>query len=84
MVKGVGQMYITGPDVIKSVTGEEVSHEQLGGAEVHTTKSGVAHFLDDNENNCILRVRELLSFLPQNNMENPLPMTSADDPERDD
>ena len=84
MVKGVGQMYITGPDVIKSVTGEEVSHEQLGGAEAHTAKSGVAHFLDDNENNCILRVRELLSFLPQNNMENPLPMVSTDDPERDD
>ena len=84
MVQGIGQMYITGPDVIKSVTGEEVSHEQLGGAEAHTTKSGVAHFLDDNENNCILRVRELLSFLPQHNMENPPPIASSDDPNRDD
>ncbi len=71
MVEGLGQMYITGPDVIKAVTGEEISHEDLGGSEAHTVKSGVAHFADDTEESCISKVQNLLSFLPQNNMENP-------------
>lgn len=71
MVHGVGQMYITGPDVIKSVTGEEVSHEELGGASSHATKSGVAHFALDTEQDCFEQLRRLLSFLPQNNAEEP-------------
>jgi propionyl-CoA carboxylase beta chain len=66
MVKGVGQSYITGPDVVKAVTGEEVSLEQLGGALVNATKSGNAHFVVDNETECFQLVRKLLSFLPQN------------------
>ena len=82
MVEGTGQMYITGPDVIRSVTGEEVSHEDLGGAETHTTKSGVAHFSEKDEMSCLNRVRELLGFLPQNNMENPPVVGTVDNPER--
>jgi propionyl-CoA carboxylase beta chain len=69
MVKGTGQMYITGPAVIKSVTGEEVSLEDLGGAMTHATKTGNCHFVADNDNHCLEMVRRLLSFLPQNNME---------------
>ncbi|MBI2165453.1 MAG: methylmalonyl-CoA carboxyltransferase [Chloroflexi bacterium] len=84
MVKGVGQMYITGPDVIKAVTGEQVSHEELGGAEVHATKSGVAHFVYDNESACLQAVRRLLGFLPLNNADDPPRQEPADDPERRD
>ena len=69
MVEGLGQMYITGPDVIKAVTSEEISHEDLGGSQTHTAKSGVAHFGEETEESCIARVQELLSYLPQNNME---------------
>ena len=72
-------MYITGPDVIKTVTGEEISHEDLGGIAAHTVKSGVAHFAEETEESCISKVQELLSFLPQNNMENP-PTAEATDP----
>ena len=79
MVKGNGQMYITGPDVIKAVTGEEVTHEQLGGAEPHATRSGVAHFVYETEEECINEVRHLLSFLPSNNVDDP-PLEMADDP----
>ena len=64
MVKGVSNMFITGPDVIKTVTGEEVTHEELGGAMIHATKSGVATFVADDERRCIEQVRYLLSFLP--------------------
>ena len=71
MVQGQGQMYITGPEVVKSVTGEEVTHEQLGGAEAHTSKSGMVHFAAQNEEECITLVRRLLSFLPSNNTEDP-------------
>ena len=67
MVKGTSQMYITGPDVIKAVTNEEVSHEELGGALAHATKSGIAHFIADNDVECLKLVRHLISFLPQNN-----------------
>ena len=84
MVRGIGQMYITGPDVIRSVTGEEVSHEDLGGAGPHSTKSGVAHFAMDSEQECIDHVRQLLGFLPLNNMEDPPRQVSPDDPERAD
>ena len=71
MVRGTGQMYITGPDVIRAVTGEEVTHEQLGGADSHASRSGVAHFSLDSEEICLSEVRRLLNFLPQNNMEDP-------------
>jgi propionyl-CoA carboxylase beta chain len=67
MVKGTGQMYITGPDVIRAATGEDITHEQLGGWEVHSEESGVAHFAYDNDEECLEEVRRLLSFLPQNN-----------------
>ncbi|MCH7786120.1 MAG: methylmalonyl-CoA carboxyltransferase, partial [Chloroflexi bacterium] len=79
MVSGVGQMYITGPDVIRSVTGEDVTHEELGGASSHATKSGVAHFAIDSEAECFEQVRRLLSFLPQNNMEEPPRQPPLDD-----
>ena len=82
MVEGTGQMYITGPDVIRSVTGEEVSHEDLGGAETHTSKSGVAHFSEKDEPSCLSKVRELLGFIPQNNMENPPFVNTSDEPDR--
>ncbi len=83
MVKGVGQMYITGPDVIKAVTGEDVTHEELGGAESHASKSGVAHFSVDSEQECLEQVRRLLSFFPQNNMEEPPRREVLDSGERD-
>src|SRR3954454_11959775 len=82
MVKGVSNMYITGPDVVKTVTGEEVTHEELGGALTHATKSGVATFVADDEQHCIEQVRYLLSFLPSNNLEDPPHFESTDDPER--
>lgn len=84
MTQGTGQMYITGPDVIKAVTGEQVSLEDLGGAFVHATKSGVAHFIFPSEDECIGNVRRLLGFLPNNNMEEPPLNQSNDDPERRD
>ena len=71
MVKEIGQMYITGPEVIKAVTREDVTHEQLGGAIAHATLSGVAHFVYDSEEECLAAVRHLLSFLPSNNLEDP-------------
>ena len=69
MVKGTGQMYITGPDVVKAVTGADVTHEELGGADSHASLSGVAHFVYENEEQCIDAVRRLLGFLPANNLE---------------
>ena len=76
MVSGTGQMYITGPDVIKAVTGEDVTHEELGGAAVHATRSGVAQFVYDTEEECIAEVRRLLGFLPGNNLDDaPLVVT---------
>ena len=71
MTHGTSQMFITGPDVIKSVTGEDVTHEELGGAMAHATRSGVAHFAIDSEEDTLLEVRRLLSFLPLNNMDDP-------------
>ena len=82
MVNGIGQMYITGPDVIKTVTGEDVTHEELGGASSHSSKSGVAHFTNKTEEECIHNVKKLLSFLPQNNMELPPNHSTTDDPNR--
>ena len=78
MTKGTSYMFLTGPTVVKSVTGEDVTQEQLGGASVHATKSGVAHFAVDTEEEAITTIRELLSFLPQNNMEEP-PYLPTDD-----
>ena len=69
MVKETSHMFITGPDVIKTVTGEEVEFEELGGAMTHNTKSGVAHFAADDEESCLEDARYLMSFLPQNNLE---------------
>ncbi len=82
MVRGTGQMYITGPDVIKAVTGEEVSHEDLGGAASHATRSGVAHFVYETEEECINEVRHLLSFLPSNNVGDAPLEHISDTPER--
>ncbi len=82
MVKGISQMYITGPDVVRAVTGEEISHEELGGAEVHARKSGVAHFIADSEKECFAAVGRLLSFLPGSNMESAPVVETGDDPER--
>ena len=84
MVKETGQMYITGPDVIKAVTGEDVTHEQLGGAVSHATRSGVAHFIYDSEEECLSEVRHLLSFLPSNNLEDPPSMGASEGPTRPD
>ena len=75
-------MFITGPDVIKTVTGEEVEFEELGGAMTHNTKSGVAHFAAEDEDSCLEDARYLMSFLPQNNLELPPRMETGDDPDR--
>jgi acetyl-CoA carboxylase carboxyltransferase component len=82
MVKGTSQMFITGPDVIKTVTGEDVGFEELGGAMTHNTRSGVAHFAADDEAACFEQLRTLLSFIPLNNMEDPPYVAPNDDPER--
>jgi acetyl-CoA carboxylase carboxyltransferase component len=82
MVRETSHMFITGPDVVKTVTGEEVTLEQLGGAMSHATKSGVATFVAGDEKSCLDEVRYLFSFLPANNMEEPPFVESGDDPER--
>ncbi len=79
MVEGTSFMHITGPDVVKTVTHEEVTSEELGGAEVHASKSGVAHFTSPDDKSCMQLVRKLLSYLPLNNAEDP-PFVSTDDP----
>jgi len=82
MVKETSHMFITGPDVIKTVTGEDVEFEDLGGAMTHATTSGVAHFASESEDACLEDVRYLMSFIPQNNLETPLRLDSGDDPDR--
>lgn len=84
MVKEKSHMFITGPDVVKAVTHEEISKEDLGGTGVHATKSGVAHFICESEEETLFTIRELLSFLPSNNMEDPPLKNSSDDPFRED
>ena len=84
MVKETGQMYITGPGVVKAVTGEDVTHEQLGGAVSHATRSGVTHFIYDTEEECLAEVRRLLSFLPSNNLEDPPATRTGDSATRTD
>ena len=71
MVEKISFMFITGPEVIKKVLGQEISFEDLGGAKIHSSKSGVAHFSFPTEEDCFLAVKKLLSYLPQNNLENP-------------
>ena len=82
MVKNTGQMYITGPEVIKAVTREEVSFEELGGAMTHATKSGNCHFIADDDRKCLEAVRQVLSFMPQNNRDEPPFRDTGDDPNR--
>ena len=79
MSKDTSYMFVTGPKVVKTVTGETVTDEQLGGASVHGSKSGVTHFIADSENEGILLIRKLLSYLPQNNLEEP-PVLPCNDP----
>ena len=82
MVQGTSHMFITGPDVVKTVTGEDVTLEELGGAMSHATKSGVATFVSPDEKACLDDVRHLLSFLPSNNLEEPPIELSGDEPDR--
>ncbi|QLG29408.1 acyl-CoA carboxylase subunit beta [Halorarum halophilum] len=84
MVKDSSHMFITGPEVIKTVTGEEVSFEELGGATTHASTSGVAHFAEESEEDALDHMRRLLSYLPQNNVEDPPRVEPWDDPERAD
>jgi propionyl-CoA carboxylase beta chain len=84
MVRGVGHMFITGPEVVRVTTGEHVTFDELGGAEVHGTRSGVAHFMSPNERDCYREVRRLLSFLPSHSGERPPHRPTTDDPERAD
>ena len=79
MTRGTSYMFLTGPKVVKTVTGEDVTQAQLGGASVHTTKSGVAHFAVDTEEDGLQLIRKLLSFLPQNNLEE-TPLVECKDP----
>jgi acetyl-CoA carboxylase carboxyltransferase component len=82
MVKNTSHMFITGPEVIKTVTGEDVSMEELGGAVSHATRSGVCHFATESEEECLERIRALMSYLPANNLEAPPYRAPQDDPER--
>ncbi len=84
MVKKTSHMFVTGPNVVKTVTHEDVTFEELGGAMTHASKSGVAHFVAENEADALLKTRRLLSFLPQNNLEDPPVVENKDDPNRRD
>ncbi|MER6976464.1 acyl-CoA carboxylase subunit beta [Streptomyces carpinensis] len=82
MVRDISQMYITGPDVVQAVTGEKITHNELGGAEVHSSVSGASAFLYDTEEDCLADVRHLLSLLPSNNRQLPPPVRSDDPADR--
>ena len=82
MVKDTSHMFVTGPNVIRTVTGEEVTMEELGGAMTHASRSGVAHFAAEDEQSCIEDIKVLLGYLPSNNLEEPPRTESTDDPER--
>jgi len=84
MVKDTSYMFVTGPEVIKAVTHEEVSKEELGGAITHNARSGVAHFFAENDEQALMLIRELMSFLPNNNMEDPPFVPTTDDILRED
>ena len=83
MVKGTSYMFVTGPNVVKTVTHEEVSFEELGGADTHATKSGVAHRACESEGECLECVRKILSYLPSNNLDEPPRIVATDDPLRE-
>lgn len=82
MVKKTSYMFVTGPDVIKTVTHEEVTKEKLGGADTHNQISGVAHFASESDEDCLATIRELLSFMPSNNLEDPPRLATTDDVNR--
>src|SRR5918996_66602 len=82
MVEETSHMFITGPEVIKTVTGEDVTFEELGGAQTHASRSGIASFTAENEEECLQQVRYLLSFLPSNNVEDPPSFAAGDNPMR--
>jgi propionyl-CoA carboxylase beta chain len=84
MVKNTSYMFVTGPDVIKTVTHEEVTKEELGGAMTHNATSGVAHFAAEDDRECLMLIRELLGFLPGNNLDDPPRSASDDSPARED
>jgi propionyl-CoA carboxylase beta chain len=84
MVKNTSYMFVTGPDVIKTVTHEEVTKEQLGGAMTHNATSGVAHFAVDNDRDCLALIRDLLAFMPANNLDDPPRVRTSDSPDRED
>jgi propionyl-CoA carboxylase beta chain len=84
MVKGTSYMFVTGPDVIKTVTHEDVSKEDLGGAMAHNEKSGVAHFAVEDDRQCLALIRELLSFMPGNNVDDPPRVDTSDPADRED
>ncbi len=84
MVRGLSYMFVTGPNVVKTVTHEEVDFERLGGADVHAGTSGVAHFVTDSELECLAAIRSLVSYLPSNNLDGPPSRSTADPPDRRD
>jgi propionyl-CoA carboxylase beta chain len=84
MVKKTSYMFVTGPDVIKAVTNEDVTKNELGGAMTHNSKSGVAHFASEDDDQCMMMIRELISYLPSNNMEDPPVKICTDDINRED
>jgi propionyl-CoA carboxylase beta chain len=84
MVKDTSYMFVTGPEVIRAVTHEEVTKEELGGAMAHNERSGVAHFAVETDHDCLLLIRELLSFLPGNNLDEPPRIPTSDPPDRAD
>lgn len=84
MVKNTSHMFVTGPDVIRTVTHEHVTKEELGGAMTHNEKSGVAHFAVEHDRECLALVRELLAFLPSNNLDDPPRRPTSDPPDRED
>src|SRR5204863_7688317 len=84
MVKDTSYMFVTGPDVIKTVTHEDVTKEQLGGAMTHNATSGVAHFAADDDRECLALIRDLLSFIPSNNLDDPPRARTSDSADRED
>jgi propionyl-CoA carboxylase beta chain len=84
MVRGTSYMFITGPDVVKAVTHEDVTFDELGGADIHAERSGIAHFIADDDESCLAEMRKLFAYLPLNNLEDPPRVETSDDPERED
>jgi len=84
MVRGTSYMFVTGPQVVRTVTREEVSFEELGGADVHAGRSGIAHFVAEDDEECLLLLRRLMSYLPSNNLDDPPRRNPTDDPSRAD